>query len=204
MTPESKHRELTTIRAAAYETLFGCTPVMAWPYRELGDSSEDGIFIDVFAYTLEGPDGDLVAAVTNGMSNRRMVDPEDPTLFSRRELIQYFRTCTNAHAKRLRDMAWLPLFDKFLLDSHHSIAWEWSALEGTPWKNAFFLEPIIRPHQAFSVPIEGDDMSFLWHIPISDAERDFKREHGSNALLDRMSEVKLPWIFDETNRPSLV
>ena len=33
-------------------------------------------------------------------------------------------------------MAWLPLHDGFLLDSHHTIAWQWPAVEGTPWKNA--------------------------------------------------------------------
>ena len=48
-------------------------------------------------------------------------------------------------SRRLRDMAWLPLFDGFLLDSFHSVAWEWPAVEGTPWKHAFFLEPFQAP-----------------------------------------------------------
>ncbi len=122
----------------------------------------------------------------------------------RREIIQYFRDCTPAHAKRLRDMAWLPLFDNFVLDSHHSIAWDGAAVEGTPWKDALFLEPIIKPHQRFSMKVEGDPVTFLWHIPISAEERLYKKKNGSDALLERMGEVELPWIFDEANRPSLV
>jgi hypothetical protein len=44
-------------------------------------------------------------------------------------------------------MAWLPLFDGFYLDSHLSVAWEHPAVPGTPWKNAFFLLPLIRSHR---------------------------------------------------------
>lgn len=122
----------------------------------------------------------------------------------RRELIQYFPECTEGHARRLHDMAWLPLLDGFYLDSHHSIAWEYPAVPETPWKNAFFLVPLIKSHREFVFEVEGDEVSFLWHVPISDEERDFKLENGAEALVDRMDAVKLPWIFDESNRPSLV
>jgi hypothetical protein len=52
--------------------------------------------------------------------------------------------------------------------------------------------------------VEGDAVSFLWHVPISDEERDFKLEQRAEALVDRMDAAKLPWIFDESNRPSLI
>jgi hypothetical protein len=207
MTPEgAKHRSLTGIRAAAYAELFRANPIAAFPSHQLQGKDDGPFFIDVLVYALdvEGEPGSVVAAVTNGMSDQRMVEGDDAERPRRRELIQYLRACTPGHAKRLRDMAWLPLYDGFLLDSRHSVAWEWPAVEGTPWKNAFFLLPLIGPHREFSVEIEGDAVSFLWHVPISDEERAFKQERGSDALLDRMDEVKLPWIFDEKNRPSLV
>lgn len=206
MTPEeAKHMQLTLVRAKAYEELFGCKPVAFFASHQLKGAA-DPAFIDVFVYPIEiaGVEGPIYAAVTNGMSDRRMAEGDDPGQPRRRELIQYLRKCTPGHAKRLRDMAWLPLHDGFLLDSHHSIAWDWPAVEGTPWKNAFFLLPLINPHAEFTVEIEGEPMSFLWHIPISDEERALKQQQGSDALLDRMQEVKLPWIFDEANRPSLV
>ena len=137
-------------------------------------------------------------------SDQRMVDPDYPADWHRRELIQYFPKCTEGHARRLHDMAWLPLFDGFYLDSHHSIAWEHPAISGTPWKNAFFLQPLIRSHREFVFDLEGDSVSFLWHIPISDEERAYKQEHGTDALIDRLEAVELPWVFDENDRPSLI
>ena len=207
MTPEeARHMAFTAIRAKAYEELFGARPVTFFP-SHLFRGEEDGpYFIDVFVYSMgiAGDDSPIFAAVTNGMSDQRMAEGDSPEQPRRRELIQYFRECTEGHARRLRDMAWLPLFDGFLLDAQHSVAWQWPAVEGTPWKNAFFLLPLPNPHQNFNCKIEGDPVSLLWHIPISDAERAYKQEHGANALLDRMQKAKLPWIFDEANRSSLL
>ncbi len=201
---EAKHRGLTAIRARAFLELFETRPVAVFPYHQLSGDPNEPFPIDVFVFPMQDEDRPIVAAVTNGMSDHRMVDAEEPARWARRELIQYLPQCTFGHARRLRDMAWLPLFDGFLLDSLHSVAWEWPAVEGTPWKNAFFLEPVLRSHQEFAFEVEGDRASLLWHIPLSDAERACKLEHGSNALLDRMDAVELPWVFDETNRPPLV
>jgi hypothetical protein len=199
---ESKHRELTARRAQDFIGLFGTKPTAVFSSLQLG--SDEHFLIDVFAFPLESPSGPVVAAVTNGLSDFRMTDTDEPGAWSRRELIQYLRQCTGGHARRLRDMAWLALFDGFLLDAHHSLAWPHAAVEGTPWKNAFFLEPILRSHREFAFEVEGDRGSLLWHIPISDEERAYKREHGSNALIERMEAVQLPWVFDEGSRPPLL
>ena len=207
MTPEeTRHRECTVIRARAYGALFGGKPVAVFPAYKFRAESDGPYWIDVFVYEMqmEGDDRPIYAAVTNGMSDQRMAEGDSPDQPRRRELIQYFREFSEGHAKRLRDMAWLPLFDNFLLDTTHGFAWEWAAVAGTPWKNAFFLLPLPNPHQKFNFEIAGEPVSFLWHIPISDQEHAFKKEHGANALLDRMEQVGLPWIFDEANRPSLV
>ena len=47
-------------------------------------------------------------------------------------------------------------------------------------------------------------MSFLWHVPIPDAERAYNQRHGADSLIDRMEAAELPWVFDESNRPSVV
>jgi hypothetical protein len=185
MTPEeTTHRECTIIRAQAYGDLFGDKPVAVFPAYKLRVEPNDPYFIDVFVYKMEmaGDDRPIYAAVTNGMSDQRMAEGDSPDQPRRRELIQYF----------------------FLLDTHHSFAWEWPAAEGTPWKNAFFLLPLPNPHREFSFEIDGDQVSFLWHIPISDQEHAFKQAHGADALLDRMGQVRLPWVFEEANRPSMV
>jgi hypothetical protein len=199
-----RHKQLTAIRASAYEELFGCTPSAMFTPQMLFKKPDERFLIDIFVYTLATQSGDIEVAVTNGMSDQRMADPGEPHDYERRELIQYFPKCTEGHARRLHDMAWLPLFDDFYLDTHHSIAWQYPAVEGTPWKNAFFLLPLIRPHREFEFDVEGDAASFLWHIPISDEERAYKQEHGADALIDRLEAAELPWVFDEENRPSLV
>jgi suppressor of fused protein SUFU len=201
---EDVHRKLTALRVRAFSDLFGGEPEAVFPYHRFPYHPDDHFLIDVFVYPLGTPTGPAVVAVTNGMSDQRMVNSNHPRQWSRRELIQYLRICTEGHARRLRDMAWLPLFDGFLLDSHHSVAWSYPAVEGTPWRNGFFLEPIVRPHREFRFAVEGDEALLLWHVPISDEERAFKIEHGSSALLDRMDAVALPWVFDENNRPLLL
>jgi hypothetical protein len=202
--PHEKHQALTVVRARAYEELFGCNPSTAYPPHALFKKPDERFHIDVFVYELETEFGVIEVGVTNGLSDQRMVDPNYPKEWQRRELIQYFPKCTEGHARRLHDMAWLPLFDEFYLDSHHLIAWEYPAITGTPWKNAFFLLPIIYHHKGFVCEVEGDKVSFLWHIPISENERIFKQEQGTDALIDRMEAVNLPWVFDEKNRPNLL
>lgn len=200
----AKHQKLTEQRVRAYEVLFQSAPSSVFPPHVLFNKPDDRILIDILVYTLPTESGEIDVAVTNGMSDQRMVDPGVSVDWYRRELIQYFPKCTEGHAKRLHEMAWLPLYDGFYLDTHHTITWPHPAIPQTPWKNAFFLLPLINSHREFICELEGDPMSFLWHIPISDEELAFKKENGSDALIDCLEAVDLPWVFDEKNRPSLV
>lgn len=199
-----RHKALTAVRTAAYAELFGCTPSAAFPPHALFQKPDERFPIDILVYTLGTGSGEIDVAVTNGMSDQRLADRGEPHEWQRRELIQYFPKCTEDHARRLHDMAWLPLFDGFYLDAQHSVAWPEPAIASTPWKNGFFLLPLIRSHREFEFEVEGDTVSFLWHIPISDEERALKLDQGADALINRMEAVELPWVFDESNRPSLV
>lgn len=203
---EALHERLTGIRGPAFAELFDGEPDFVFPAADLRTGPDDSFLIDVFAYSMpvENIEGDVFVVVTNGMSDHRMPEGDDPDQPRRREILQYLPTPTFEHAKRLRDMAWLPLFDRFLLDTNETFKWDWPAVEGTPWKNALFLVPIWRPHREFAVEVEGDEVSFLWHIPISDAEHAYRKEHGVDGLIDLMQSAKLPWLFDENNRESLV
>lgn len=197
---------LTAVRGKAFEGLFGDKPVKIYPAHELRTGPDDPFLIDVFVYEfeMEGNEYVIQAAVTNGMSDHRMPAGDDPESPRRRELIQYLYDCTPGHAKLLRDMAWLPLHDGFHLDSHHTIPWQWPAVAGSPWKNGFFLEPMLRPHREFSTTVDDDTMSLLWLVPLADVEREFILEHGSEGFLELMQEAELPWIFDEETRVPLV
>jgi hypothetical protein len=201
------HQQCTAIRAAAYGKLFGTKPFAVYAFHQLRGKDDGPFLIDVFCYPLavEGREKAVLAVVTNGMSDQAMApDQQRPGRPRRRELIQYMPECPGWCAQRLRDMAWLPLFDGFLLDARDTVAWDLPAKSDSVWKHAFFLEPIWTPHQGSFATIGGDEVSFLWHIPITGAELAFKKEHGANAFLDRMQEASLPWLFEETNRPALV
>jgi hypothetical protein len=201
----AKPRNWSESRKNAFEELFGCEASKVFASSDLSAKPDDPILIDVLVFELGTETyGDIQIAVTNGMSDRRMVDTEDRSIWSRRELIQYFPKCMKEHAVRLRDMAWLPHHDGFWLDTCHTIAWEHPAVAGTPWSAAFFLEPLLRSHRDWEIEVEGDPVSLLWHIPISQAELQYKKEHGANALIERLEAVDLPWLFDEANRPPLV
>jgi hypothetical protein len=201
------HQQCTAVRAAAYNELFGSKPVAVYPFHQLRGKEDGPFLIDVFGYPLEieGLDKTVLAVVTNGMSDQLMaLDQERPKRPRRRELIQYLTECPLSRAQRLRDVAWLPLFDGFLLDTRDTVAWELPPKDHSPLQHAFFLDPIWTPHQGPFATIGGEEVSFLWHIPISSSELALKREEGANALLDRMQDAKLPWLFEEANRPSLV
>lgn len=86
---EARHMKLTTIRAAAYQDLFDDKPVAADPANHLRTGDDDAFLIDVFVYSfeIEGEDGPVLATVTNGMSDQRMAEGDDPEQPRRRELI---------------------------------------------------------------------------------------------------------------------
>ena len=58
-------------------------------------------------------------------------------------------------------MAWLPLFDEFYLDCQKSVARGHPAVEGTPWKNAFFLLPPVQSHQEVVCAVEGTKLRYF-------------------------------------------
>jgi hypothetical protein len=196
---KSHHLALTQVRVPAYELLFGCKPSAVFPSHTFNGGDET-FHIDVFVYPLNVEDhpGPVVAAVTNGMS-----DVATPGGKTRRELLQYFPACDEPHARRLYECAWLPLFDQFALDEHQTITWPDAPVPKTPFKNSLFLPPLWEPHRGFRVTVEDDPVSFLWHVPLTDRELTYKTRNGVNALLDRMEEADLPWVFEESNRPPL-
>jgi hypothetical protein len=199
-----EHIALTQLRGPAFVKLFGGKPEKIFPFHGF-DDADDAYLIDIliFSLDLEQFPGRVVAAVTNGMSDYVMTDAETGAR-SRCELIQYFHDCDVDHAQRLYDLAWLPLMDGFSLGEYQTIAMPDAVLEDSPLKNAFFLPPLLTAHKEFRVEIKEMPVRLLWHVPISDDELAFKKQHGANALIERMQAAELPWIFDEAERPPLL
>jgi hypothetical protein len=106
--PLEKHKAMTAVRAGADGELFGCTPSAVFPSHALFKKPDERSLIDILVDTLETGSGDIDGAVTSGMSDQRLADPGHPHEWKRRELIQYLPQCTEGHARRLHDLAWLP------------------------------------------------------------------------------------------------
>lgn len=194
-----RHKELTLLRARAYEELLETKSSTFFPYHNFATRDQDNL-IDILVYELDG----IFVLITNGMSDCRMPASDEPDRILRAEIIQYFKSYQAEHARRLYDCAWLPHFDCFNLSPLDSIRWPESAIPGSKWKNSLLLQPILKVHQNFRIEIDGDETPLLWHVPISDEELDFKYEHGINRFLDLMDEKKLPVFFDENERVSLL
>ena len=84
------HMKLTNVRGRAYAELFSGKPDVVFAAHQLRNGADDPFLIDVFVYSMnvEGEDGDVFAAVTNGMSDQRMAEGDDPEQPRRREIIQ--------------------------------------------------------------------------------------------------------------------
>ena len=196
--PSGDPEEFAGLRERAYQDLFCGLPVQVMKHDEFLKPPFGGR-IDVHLYELphDPSIGQVHVAITSGMSDYRMsARGQSPV---RREIFQYFRECQPLDMVRLHDMAWLPIAQGFCLDFFETLG-----PHPSKWPGALFVPSVVRPHAEFQLKLNGDEMRLLWHIPLSEAELDFKLQNGVDALLKRMTERDLPWIFDESNRPALV
>ena len=184
------------LRDEAYALLFGDHPERIIPHEAFQRPANMGGRIDVHVYDALVADERVQIVVTSGLSDYAMRDEEGRAV--RREVVQYFRQATEPDIEQLHYYAWTPLAARFCVDVCHTAAAE----GGGP--GALFLSPLVSEHREFSLELAGDRMELLWLVPLSAAEMEFKVRHGVEALLERMDERKLPWIYEAASRPALV
>jgi hypothetical protein len=188
----------TALRRSFYDKLFGAEPLQVFPYSDF-TRPDDDIRIEVLAYPVRQRSEEdevvweRVAMVTNGLS-----DGGHP----RRELIQYLAHGRRSDAHRLHSAAYSAVEMGRWLDSGSAVTLPYPS--GSAWPHTIFLPPPVAAHSEFEITTDGEPMKLLWHVPLSDAEFAYQREHGIPALLRGMSTAKLPWFFDEATRPVLV
>jgi hypothetical protein len=200
--PSGDPAEFAARRSEAYRVLFEGAPARVLPH-DVFEKPPFGGRVDVHIYDLpyRREYGQVQLAVTSGMSDYRMLHRGDGTP-RRREIIQYFRECTADHISRLHDAAWLPLAQGFCLDFFETMG-SHPRFEHS-WPNSLFIPSLVQPHAEFKLDLGGDETQLLWHVPLSEAELEFKTAHGLDALLERMEERELPWVFDEATRIDVV
>ena len=192
-------------RDAAYEKLLG---------KPLGVSHELLPLIphiDVYTFKRiskkDGHDQVVYALVTGGMSDLEMTLPQRaPKDVPRRvELIFY---CAEPRAEYISTLRWIAHFPhnaKSWLGQGHTMP------NGNPpepfWGSKeldtlLFMPTIVARDQSlpFELQIEGQPVHFLWVVPLTTAECNYKLEKGFNAILDLFEENRHPHIFDPTRK----
>ncbi|HVX91561.1 MAG TPA: suppressor of fused domain protein [Candidatus Paceibacterota bacterium] len=142
-------------------------------------------------------------AVTSGMSARRMNLPaaavDRPC---RAELVSYLPARTHEFTWWLGWLAEFPFIDDTWLGHGHTVYSQQPLFSGSALQHFLILPPLVRTHRDMEseVNVEGDSVALWWVVPITDAEREFKRSNGLDALLDLFDSTGLPMVVDPARR----
>ena len=197
--------EFARAREEVYEGFFGsCSSVSheAVPYVP---------HIDVFTYEAGSAGRNFCTIVTSGMSDIPMAFPAEaktPPQRTRAELIFY---CAEPRQEYIQTIRWLARFPH---DNRTWISWGHTIPNGNPpapfWGSrtldtVLLMPTIVRPDSWLSSELQlGDDpVEFLWVVPLTTAECDWKLTKGFDALMELFQERRHPHVYDP-NRQSYV
>jgi Suppressor of fused protein (SUFU) len=68
-----------------------------------------------------------------------------------------------------------------------------------------FMPPIVTQDQTLpeDLKLGGDPVHFLWVVPLTTAERNFKLKKGFDAILDLFQQHRHPHVFDPNRKSYL-
>lgn len=141
--------------------------------------------------------------ITGGMSDLRQPGIADG-LSPRAEILTYAQEPRPWMFDVLKGLAEMPFgYDTYLHWWHTVPNGMPMTAKASKLTNFFFLPPYFEDAEFDTLRIDGDDVDILWMIPITDAELQFKLEHGADALEQLFESKGLNRIIDES-RKSLV
>lgn len=124
------------------------------------------------------------------------------------ELIFYCAEAREEYLAKLRWVAHFPHNSKSWLGHGHTLP------NGNPpepwWGNTildtfFFLPPIVTEDQTLPehLQLDGEPVHFLWVVPLTTPECNFKLTKGLDAMLDLFQQHRHPYVFDPNRRSYL-
>lgn len=161
--------------------------------------------IDIYQFEPHG-DRNYWTLITGGMSDAKQNFPDGKPKYiaDRAEILMYVREPQGWMFNVLKGLAEMPFDDNTFLHWWHTVP------NGKPMTakpslltNFFFLPPYFEQEDFNTMHIDGDRVDFLWLIPITDSELQYKREHGGQALEDLMSKIEMSPIVNE-DRQSII
>jgi len=194
----SSHPEgFLEIREAHYQKYFG-------PLTEKVMHSTDmkPVHVDIYQFppTARRPFWTLI---TSGMSNDLQPLPQEAAKFvsPRTELMMCVREPKPWMFSVLKGLAEMPFEDNTHLHWWHTVQNGQSMTAEPSLLTAFFFLPPYFEETGFdTLQLGGQKVDILWLVPITEAERKFATEHGSQALEDLMSQKELDRVVDESRR----
>ncbi|HTV14301.1 MAG TPA: suppressor of fused domain protein [Acidobacteriaceae bacterium] len=184
-------------RETVYERLFGKPLIVSHELLPLIPH------IDVYTFKRSQGEKEVYSLVTGGMSDLEMTLPRgaDKDAPRRVELIFYCTEPRDEYISTLRWVAHFPHASKSWLGHGHTMpngnppAPFWGT---TDLDTLFFLPPIVRKDQTLpsELSLDGEPVHFLWVVPLTTAECNFKLTNGFNAMLDLFQQNRHPHVFD--------
>lgn len=158
--------------------------------------------IDIYQFRPRG-DRAFWTLVTGGMSDFRQ--PQIPVeLHPRAEILLYTSEPQGWMFSVLKGLAEMPFDDDTYLHWWHTVV-NGKRMTAQPslLTNFFFLPPKCELPEFNTLVIDDERVDFLWMVPITDAERDFKLARDGYVLEELFAAKGVPQVIDET-RDSLV
>jgi hypothetical protein len=197
--------EFARAREQVYEGFFGtCSSVS----REASTSIPH---IDVFTYEAGSAGRNFCTIVTSGMSDVPMVSPapaRTPHRPARAELIFYCAEPRAEYVETVRRLA------RFPYESRTPVGWGDTVPNGNPpapfcgsrgLDTVLLMPTVVRPDSWLSseLELENDPVEFLWVVPLSSPECNWKSTKGFDALMELLQQRHHPHVYDP-NRQSYV
>ena len=211
----------SVVRHKTVQTEFGVTP-NASRFRQSREDAYEQLFgkalkishellplvphIDVYIFQRKRGDQIVYSLVTGGMSDLEMTLPLRAIDSPRRaELIFYCSEPREEYISTLRWIAHFPHSSKSFLGHGHTMpngnppAPFWGS---TSLDTLFFLPPVVTKDQTLPelLQLDGLPVHFLWVVPLTTAECNFKLKKGFGAIMDLFQQNRHPHVFDPNRR----
>lgn len=187
-------------REAHYARMFGHCSSPVW-------HSTDGKSPHVDVYQFPPGNGrEYWTLVTGGMSDLRqpalLLHPDD--IAPRAELLMYVREPKPWMVSVLKGLAEMPFdADTFLYWGHTVPNGQPMTVQPSELTSFFFDHPHLEDPEALDLTIDGDDVAFLWLRPITEPERAYAIQRGSQRLSELFATLEADPVVDE-QRGSIV
>jgi hypothetical protein len=139
--------------------------------------------------------------LTGGMSLKEMELPpkaRDAKVPSRAEYVFYSATRDSRYSDMLKLLVVFPFVDKTFVAMGHTVGLAEAISDSGALSATVLLKTLFRGHAAVfdAVRVAGEPVNYLWVVPITESERQYKRAHGIDALLDVFTNAKNPLVFE--------